>query len=111
MNSRKSWVLRVRDSVYKQISKFPAQDQRKILEAIELLPVNLYFGDIEKMKDEKNNWRKRIGSYRLFYEIKQTEKVIYVFWVERRTTKTYWYFGICGQTQNPLEYNLNNLFI
>jgi len=53
------------------------------------LPSNPYRGDIEKMKGEENIWRRRIGAYRIFYEIIPKEKVIYVFRAERRTTKTY----------------------
>ena len=46
-------------------------------------------GDIEKMKGEINNWRKRIGNYRIFYEIIPKDKTIYVFHVERRASNTY----------------------
>ena len=48
-----------------------------------------YIGDIEKIKGESNLWRRRIGAYRVFYEIKQEERIVHVFWVERRTSKTY----------------------
>lgn len=46
-------------------------------------------GDIQKMKGEYNAWRKRIGAYRLFYEIVNSEKIIHVFNLERRSSNTY----------------------
>jgi len=41
------------------------------------------------MKGEENVWRRRIGAYRIFYKIRVSEKIILVFKLERRTSKTY----------------------
>lgn len=67
----------------------PRDNAKKILSVIKLLPINPYFGDIQKMKGEDNIWRRRIGSYRIFYKLKLNEKIILVFHLERRTSKTY----------------------
>ena len=56
---------------------------------IRLLPYDPYFGDIKKMKGEENTWRRRTGAYRIFYKLRIAEKIILVFRVERRTSKTY----------------------
>jgi len=89
MNSPRNWDLEVDDSVYKWLKKIPRQDAEVILEVIRLLPENPYFGDIQKMKGEDSAWRRRIGAYRLFYKIKISEKIVLVFHIERRTSKTY----------------------
>lgn len=89
MNSNKNWELKIRSKVSKQLSKFPAKDREHITKTIGTLPFNLYLGDIEKIEGKENSWSRRIGSYRVFYEILPKEERIYVFWVERRTTKTY----------------------
>lgn len=89
MSSSKSWNLEIDTGVSKALEKIPRRDAKRFLEAIKLLPANPYFGDIEKMKGEENTWRRRIGSYRIFYKIKIQEKVILVFRLERRTSKTY----------------------
>lgn len=60
-----------------------------IFEVIRLLPEDPYFGDLQKMKGLDNSWRRRIGSYRLFYRIKIEGKIILVFNLERRTLSTY----------------------
>lgn len=89
MNSSASWTLRIRDKVYKALAKFPSNDRRRITEVIEKLPLDPYIGDVEKMRDEENAWRRRVGVFRIFYEILPHDRVIYVFHVERRTSKTY----------------------
>ena len=89
MNLNKNWQLRVRKKVYKSLNKFPKKDSGKIIFTIKQISVNPYYGDIQKMEGEKDVWRRRIGNYRIFYEIIHNEKVIYVFDIERRTSKTY----------------------
>lgn len=89
MNLNINWELRVRDSVYKALSKFPNGDRKRITKAIESLVFNPFAGDLGKMKGEDRAWRKRVGNYHIFYEIIPEDKVVYVFRVERRTSKTY----------------------
>lgn len=89
MKSSKNWVLQIDPTVLKALKKFPPKDVRRIVVAIENLPANPYQGDIQKMRGEENVWRRRVGSYRFFYEILSEENTVHVFHVERRTTQTY----------------------
>lgn len=89
MNSKENWQLRVRNKVYKTLRKFSVDDSDKILEAIKSLPSNPYAGDITKVKGEENLWRRRVGAFRIFYELIPDERIIDVLRVERRTSTTY----------------------
>lgn len=89
MNSNNSWVLKVKDNVYKELSRFPEKDRAKLTRVIEKLPADPYWGDIEKMEGELCIWRRRVGAYRIFYEIVVQGKVIHVYRVQRRTSRTY----------------------
>ena len=89
MNLKENWGLKIDIGIYKDLSKFPNNHARKILEAIENFASNPYVGDIRKIKNEKNLWRKRVGNYRIFYEMHKDKKFIHALWVERRTSKTY----------------------
>lgn len=89
MNSEKNWNLQIDSGVFKFLRKIPRNNSAAILKAINLLPTDPYFGDIQKMKDEENSWRRRIGDYRIFYKIKTSERIILVFHLERRTSRTY----------------------
>ena len=89
MSSPKSWDLQVDPGVFKILRKIPRHDSEAILNVVKFLPLDPYFGDIQKMKDEENSWRRRVGAYRIFYKIKILEKIILVFNLERRTSKTY----------------------
>lgn len=89
MNSNANWALQTDASVYKFLKKIVLKDAERILMAINNLPNEPFYGDIKKMKGEENSWRRRVGAYRIFYEIISQEKIIYVFCIERRNSKTY----------------------
>jgi len=89
MNSKTNWELQIDPSVYKSLKRIPVKDKKRILSFFSELEINPYSGDIAKIKNQENIWRRRIGSYRIFFEIYLEEKVVHVFHVERRTTTTY----------------------
>ncbi len=61
----------------------------RITAAIKEFAINPYAGDIEKMEGEKDTWRRRIGAYRIFYEIHTARKIIYIFEIKRHASNTY----------------------
>ena len=89
MNLNTNWVLQIDPAVYKSLKKIPRDVAERLLQAINELSVDLFGGDIQKMKGEDNVWRKRVGAYRIRYELIKERKIIYVFKVERRNSKNY----------------------
>jgi len=89
MNLNRNWVLQVDESVHKFLSRIPKKDAQRLFRVLSDLPKNPFFGDIQKMRGEENVWRRRIGTYRIQYELIPNKKVIHVFIVERRTSSTY----------------------
>ena len=89
MSLNQNWELKIDKVIFKKLSRLPKKDVERIFVTIEFLSQNPYSGDIEKIKGEDNAWRRRIGNYRIFYDIKQKERIVQVTWVERRTSKTY----------------------
>ena len=89
MNSNESWIVQVDLAVYKFLKKIPRKDSERILFAIDGLSANPFSGDIQKMKGEEDVWRKRVGAYRIFYEVLGHERAVHVFHAERRTSNTY----------------------
>ena len=89
MNSNKNWSFRVDNKVYRVLKKIPKPTAQRIVRAVEALPENPYVGDIVKVKGEQLLWRRRIGEYRIFFEIHQDNRFIDVVRVERNGSKTY----------------------
>jgi len=81
--------LRIDERVYKDLHKVPKDYADKIIGVIESFALDPYAGDIQKIKGERYVWRRRVGDYRVFYEIYPERKFISVFHVEIRSSKTY----------------------
>lgn len=67
----------------------PQSYAERMLFVIQSMPSDPFSGDIQKMKGQEHVWRRRIGAYRIFYELLPKESLIHVFHIERRTSKTY----------------------
>ncbi len=89
MNSEKSWVCEVDPDIQKELTRFPRSDAARLLDVFETLALDPYAGDIQKIKGKENEWRRRVGAYRLFYDVYPARRYIHVTWVERRTSNTY----------------------
>lgn len=83
------WQVIVDNFARKQTKKFPKNDAIRIANVLEELVSDPYVGDVSKMDGEDNVWRRRTGSYRIFYKIDTSRKIIYVFEIKRRTSNTY----------------------
>ena len=83
-----NWRSKIAKRVLKQIKRVPKKDVKRLLFVIDELSENPYYGDIEKVEGEKDVWRRRVGNYRILYEVYPKEKFISVFNVERKTTTT-----------------------
>ena len=84
-----SWQVAITRSAQKFLKRIAEKDATKIKAALREMVENPYGGDIRKMKGEENVWRRRVGVYRIFFEISEKECSVSVYGIERRTSKTY----------------------
>lgn len=84
-----TWEWKIDPDVRKQILKIPRKNAIRIVEVIEAFGDGPFSGDIEKIKGEDTVWRRRIGNYRIFYEVYTEQKIIHIFKVVRRGSNTY----------------------
>ena len=90
MNSIEKWTLQIDAAVYKFLKKVPRGDAERISFIINNeFPKSPFLGDIRKMGGEHGVWRRRAGAYRIKFEVFKEERVVHIFRVERRGSKTY----------------------
>jgi mRNA-degrading endonuclease RelE of RelBE toxin-antitoxin system len=82
-----NWTLLVTKPARKAIEKLPNRDQLRIERALDELENDPYSGDIKRL--QPLGWRRRVGNYRIFYDLLMTEKQIVVTDISRRTSITY----------------------
>ncbi|MBF0548187.1 MAG: hypothetical protein HQM08_27370 [Candidatus Riflebacteria bacterium] len=70
----------------KEISNIPKKERDRIREAINKMIVSMGSAHIKKLTD---NWRLRVGNWRIFLDLDTTTGVITALFLERRSSKTY----------------------
>lgn len=56
-------------NVRKQIKRFPVDDAERIELVLDEIGVNPFAGGREKLGGYESTWRRRVGNYRIIYEI------------------------------------------
>lgn len=77
------WSIRWDSRALKEVCRLPAEDQRRIVEAVEALPGNPLLGEALKGR-WKGLRRLRVGVYRAVYALKEEELIILVLKVGHR---------------------------
>jgi mRNA-degrading endonuclease RelE of RelBE toxin-antitoxin system len=89
INSSTKWNLVVTKPAARSLSKFPAKDRAKIEIALVEMLENPFAGDITRLKGQPAAWRRRVGSYRILYDILPEQSLVVVIGIVRRTSTTY----------------------
>ena len=84
-----AWTVTVAKPAQKQTARFPAKDQAKIGAAVRLMADGPFAGDVLKLEGEDIIWRRRVGSYRIFFAVDNAARTVAISAIIRRTSKTY----------------------
>jgi mRNA interferase RelE/StbE len=82
-----NWQLLVTNPARKDLKKLPSPDQVRIERALDAMQSDPFSGDIKRL--QPSGWRRRIGNYRIFYDLDVDERRIVVTAITRRTSTTY----------------------
>lgn len=83
------WTVIVARSAQKELERFPASDRAKIASALLAMASDPCSGDLTKLEGREERWRRRVGSYRIFFSRDPKNRIVYVTAVMRRTSTTY----------------------
>lgn len=83
------WLVRIGRSARKNLARFPKRDYHRLMEVLKDFRLGPYTGDIEKIDGEDTAWRRRVGNYRILYDVDVKNKTVEVVDIRRRTSSTY----------------------
>jgi mRNA interferase RelE/StbE len=84
-----SWTLRVANRAARSLQRAPAKDRQRLVSALGEMQSDPFSGDIVRLHGEPHTWRRRVGSYRILFEVRTEALLIDVLDVVRRTSTTY----------------------
>ena len=83
-----TWGLQVTGPAQKDLRKLPAKDQAHIKAALTAMQEDPFSGDIVRLKAQPTAWRRRVGSYRILFDVYPEQLLVIVAAITRRTSTT-----------------------
>lgn len=84
-----AWTLHITGPAQKEFQKLPAKDQARVKNALLAMQQDPFSGDIKRLKGQALAWRRRVGNYRIVYDLHVQEQRIVVAGILRQTSTTY----------------------
>ena len=84
-----AWHVRITGLAQKEFLKLPAKDRARVKDALLAMQQDPFSGDIKRLKGQTSAWRRRVGNYRIVYDLHVEEQRIAVAGIVRRTSTTY----------------------
>jgi mRNA interferase RelE/StbE len=83
------WNLLLAGPAQKDFQKLPPKEQRRVKSALLSMQDDPFKGDIKRLKGQPTAWRRRVGDYRIVYDLLLDRHTIVVAGILRRTSTTY----------------------
>jgi len=83
------WELLLASPARKALERMPAADRRRVLAALDAMEQDPFSGDIVRLRVQPTAWRRRVGNWRILFDIDPEERRVLVHDVARRTSTTY----------------------
>ena len=89
MTSAKNWELILAGPAGKALKRMPASDQSRVLAALDGMEADPFQGDIVRLKAQPTAWRRRVGDWRILFDVDPDRRLVIVHDILRRTSTTY----------------------
>jgi mRNA interferase RelE/StbE len=83
------WALLITRSAERDLRALSSADLRRINAAFEAMRASPYGGDVKLLAGTAGVLRRRVGPWRILFEVHQRERRVVVLGVKRRTSTTY----------------------
>jgi len=84
-----SWTVTVARSAARNLVKIPSKDREYIRAALLEMELHPFSGDITHLRDMSPAFRRRVGAYRILFDIFPGMNLVEVHDIRRRNEKTY----------------------
>lgn len=83
------WELLLAGPAGKALKRMPAADRGRILAALDEMEEDPFQGDIVRLKAQPTAWRRRVGNWRILFDVDPNRRLVIVHDILRRTSTTY----------------------
>ena len=79
------WRLEISGPAERDLKRLPSEMKRRISDALDGLTVTPRKGDIRKLEGTRNDYRLRVGDWRVIFQPDPKQRIVYVLAVPHRS--------------------------
>ena len=83
------WIVQLARSAKRTLDRAPARDRGRLIEALAAMADKPFSGDIGRLKNQPATFRRRVGAFRIFFDVDPDRQVVAIVDIRRRTSTTY----------------------
>jgi len=84
-----TWNVILTGPAQKDFQKLPQKEQARVKAVLLSMASDPFQGDLKRLKGKPSAWRRRVGNYRILYDLDLEVRQIVILGILRRTTTTY----------------------
>ena len=84
-----NWEVLLAGPARRSLKRISAADQRRILAILDTMQEDPFQGDVVRLTAQPAAWRRRVGNWRILFDVDPERQLVVVHDVVRRTSTTY----------------------
>ena len=89
MNGDMTWGLVITSPAKRGLRRASRSDRERINEAFSAMCTEPFSGDTKLLRGTDGAYRRRVGDWRIFFELDEPRKLVVILAVKRRASNTY----------------------
>ena len=89
MSSSETWHLLAEARAQKVIARASKPERERLQAVLKQMEQDPFAGDVVRLHDQPTAFRRRVGAWRLFFDVFPDTRLVRIRLIERRTTTTY----------------------
>ena len=83
------WIVRASHGAQKALARADGKDRKLLKAALKQFESDPLVGDLKRLKNERATFRRRLGDWRIFFDLVPESFTVLIVSIERRSTTTY----------------------
>ena len=84
-----TWIVMIAGPAQQQFRKLPQKEQARVKAVMLSMESEPFQGDLKRLQGKPSSWRRRVGHYRILFDLDFENREIVIHGILRRTTTTY----------------------
>ena len=84
-----AWTVHLARRAERTLKRAPAADRTRLLASLAAMRDDPFRGDIARLRNQPATFRRRVGAWRIFFDVYPDRQIVGIVDIRRRTSTTY----------------------